>query len=316
MAGTTPTTTPWKLTFDRQARIKAAIVAAAFIAVFWKLLDFVPPRLGDVVYKWVTSSDWSHGPIIPLFSAYLVYMKWDQIRRCRISHTWVGLVILVAGLAFYAYSLLLGQFGYPRPLAMMVCLLGVIILLCGLPVMRYAWVPWLYLLFAIPIPQRIHFMLTNPLRQLAASVATTILGLIRDLDIQRNGSVIDAFYKGNTYAIGVADACSGMRSTITLCALGVAITFISDRPWWQRVILLAACLPIAVFCNFIRVLITTWLYIFVDERYATGTYHTLLGLAMLGLAFSIFSGIGWVLKHLVIEGHDDQSAITNTAAEK
>ena len=277
MADATHNQTVWRLSFDNASRVKAGLMAAAFVALFWELLDFVPPSLGKLVYTWTTSSDWSHGPIIPLFSAYLVYMKWDEIRRCRIKQTWVGLVILIAGLLFYAYALFGRSFGYFQPLAMMVCLLGVIIFLCGLPVMRYAWVPWLYLMFAIPLPQRIHFELTNPLRQLAASVAVSVMSLMRDLQIERNGSTINAVYNGETFGIGVADACSGMRSTITLCALGVALAFISDRPWWQRLIMLASCLPIAIFCNFIRVLITTWTYIFVDEQYAQGTYHTLLG---------------------------------------
>jgi exosortase len=121
-------------------------------------------------------------------------------------------------------------------------------------------------------------------------------------DIRREGSTIWYDY-GTTQggAIDVADACSGMRSTITLCALGTAVTFLSDRPWWQRIIMLGSCVPIAVFCNFIRVSITSALHIFVDPKYATGTYHTALGLAVILLAFGMFSALGWVLGNLVIE---------------
>jgi len=297
------TTAPWRISFDRTAQVKAGVVAVAFVTLFWGLLGFVPGALGDLVSRWVNESDWSHGPIIPLFSAYLVYMRWDQIRRTPIRYAWLGLPVLVGGVLFYLYTLFGLQFGYLRQLSMLVVLLGVIILLCGLAILRHVWIPYLYLLFAFPLPQRLYFEITNPLRRLAASFATTVLSAVYapELQIERSGSMIEALYQGQYHAIGVADACSGMRSTITLCALGVAIAFISDRPAWQRVVMVLACLPIATFCNFIRVLITCWLFIFVDERYATGNYHQALALVMLGLAFLIFSGLAWVLRHLVVE---------------
>ena len=297
----------WRIRFQTQERIKALALAVAFFAVFWKLLDFLPwGGLGELVYRWTHELDWSHGPLIPLFSAYLVYAKWDEIRRCPIRFAWLGLPVLLAGLLGYVWALFLLPFGYAKPFFMMVTLLGLIVLMVGLPAMKYLWLPWMYLFFAIPLPKSIYFELTTPLRMWAASLATTIMGLVPGLDIRRNGSVIEALYSGEFFQVGVADACAGMRSTITLCALGVAIAFLSQRPWWQRLILVASCLPIALFCNFIRVLTTTWLYIFVDEKYAEGTYHTALGLVTLGLAFAMFSGLGWLMSHLVVEEEVDE----------
>jgi exosortase len=193
---------------------------------------------------------------------------------------------------------------------MLICLLGVIIFLCGLPALRYLWLPWLYLFFAIPLPKRTYFQVTNPLRELAARVATAVLRLVPDLDINRSGSIIEYLYKQTTGQIGVADACSGMRSTITLCALGVAVTFMSERAWWQRLIMIAACVPIAVFCNTIRVTVTCALHIFIDPKYATGMYHMMLGLIMLLIAFGIFSGLGWLLNNFFVEDEESETAAT------
>lgn len=306
----------WRITFDRQARIKAAVVGAAFVAVFWQLLDFVPNGrfwelhgLGEIVYRWVHESDWSHGPIIPLFSAYLLYLRWDRVKRAPIVHTWVGLVIMLFALALYWYSLWGSTFGYTRPVAMMLCLLGVIVFLCGLPVMRYAWLPWLYLFFAIPIPRRYYFMLTDPLQRLAAQVSCGVLELVPGLHIERLGIMINATHAGRVHTLSVSDACSGMRSTMVLCALGTAVAFVSWRPWWHRVILLAACVPIATFCNFIRVTVTSLLHIYADPQYASGTYHTALGLAVIVLATAMFLGLGWLLNNLFI---DEPEAETGT----
>ena len=291
----------WRITFDGAARVKAVLVGVAFIWLFWDQLALLPGLpLGRLVYQWLHKSDWSHGPIIPLFSAYLVYSRWDEIRRCPIRGTWVGLAILLAGMAFYAYALFGVTIGYFIPLGMLICLLGVIIYLCGLPAMWYLWVPWLYLFFAVPIPQRMYFFLTDPLQKWAATFATTVLSLHPQLTIQHDAYDIVAIYHGVAHRLSVDDACSGMRSTMTLCALGVAIAFLSDRPWWQRLVLIAACPPIAVFCNFIRVLITCYLHVFVGAEYAQGNYHTLLGLVMLAVAFTVFSALAWVLRNLVV----------------
>jgi exosortase len=287
--------------FDRPAQLRALIVGLAFVAVFYNVLL-------DLRYKWYHSADWSHGWLIPLFSAYLVYLRWDQVRRSPVRFTWVGLAVMIAALAAYQYSLWGLKIGYIRPFSMLVCLLGVIIFLCGLPIIRLIWVPWLYLFFAVPIPKTYYFALTDPLRRLAAIVATNVLGLFPSLDIEKVGSTIEYIYAGQRGTLGVADACSGMRSTMTLCALGVAVTFISNRPWWQRLIMVAACVPIAVFSNFIRVTTTCVLHIFVDPKYATGTYHTVLGLATLLIAFGIFSGLGWLLSNLFVEMPHDEPA--------
>ncbi|MEW6199456.1 MAG: exosortase/archaeosortase family protein [Planctomycetota bacterium] len=293
---------PQRITFDRPAQIRAAVLAVAFTAVFWQLLDFIPPNLGSLPSKWVHEMDWSHGPLIPVFSAYLAYLKWDRIRRCALRGAWLGLIPLLGGLGLYMWALSgLLPFAYARDLAMMITLAGVITLLCGVPIWRWVWLPWLYLFFAIPIPSRMYFALTDPLRRLAAIVASTVLNVFPNLHVERVGSNLEYLYRGVTGTIGVADACSGMRSTVTLCALGVAVAFMSERPTWQRIVLVLSCVPIATFCNFIRVTVTCWLHVFVDPKYATGQYHVMLGLAVILLAFGIFSGLGWLLNHLVVD---------------
>lgn len=295
----------WRIAFGPIERLKAAIIVIAFFAVFWHVLDFIPPNYGSLVAAWVNNSDWSHGPIIPLFSAYLVYQNWERVRRSPVRGGWIGVAIMAVGLSAYWFVLLNPLFGIARELAMMLTLLGVIISSCGLPVLRHVWLPYLYLFFAIPIPQGVYFALTNPLRQLAAKVSYAVLSAVPGLTIERGDSIIAYTYKGVDGQMVVADACSGMRSIVTLCALGVAYAFLAERPLWQRIVLLASCIPIAIFCNMIRVIITCLLHIFVGPEYASGNYHTLLGLLVLGLAMCVFLGVGWVLNHLYIEADNE-----------
>jgi exosortase len=188
---------------------------------------------------------------------------------------------------------------------MMLTLLGLIVLMTGVRALWWLWLPWIYLFFAIPLPQRLYFAWTDPLRRMAAEVASASLSLLPGLHIARVGSNLEYIYQGQSGIIGVADACSGMRSTMTLCALGVAVACMSERPLWHRIVLVLICVPIATFCNFIRVTITCFLHIYVDPKYATGQYHMMLGLVMILLAFAIFSGIGWLLSHLFVEVTDE-----------
>ena len=295
MSASPATATERPIEFDRSAQLRTALLGAAFVAAFWHQLDFIPSRFGAVVHRWITESDWSHGPIIPLFAIWLVRMHWERLRAAPVRHTWVGLLVLLGGLAAYEWFLWGFAIGYFRAAAMLVCLLGAVLYLRGLGALRYVWLPWLYLFFAVPLPKAVYFQLTDPLRQMAATVATSVLSLLPELTIARAGSIINYTYASQSGVLGVADACSGMRSTMALCALGVAVTFLSARPWWQRVIMVASCVPIAVLSNFVRVTATCVLYIFADPKYAEGTYHTVLGLATLMLAFGVFSGLGWVL---------------------
>ncbi len=283
-----------RLAWGTAERVQAGVVTAAFVAAFYHVL-------WDLSFKWTHDDNWSHGWIVPVFSAYFIYYNWERIRGTPVRGAWWGLPVVLLGLALYQYSLWGLRFGYIKPLSMMICLLGVIVMLCGVSALRRVWLAWAFLFFAIPLPQRTYFELTTPLRQLGAYVAAALLRMFPAVDVEKNGVVLECAYAGTVHKIGVEDACSGMRSLITLCALGVAMTFMSDRPRWQRVVMVLACVPIAVFCNMVRIVSTTMIILFLDPKYAEGTYHTALGMGTLALGFALFAGLGWTLSNLVVE---------------
>jgi exosortase len=290
----------WRIEFTPAARVKGALITLAFLAVFYNVV------IEQAQKWWFQAADWGHGWVIPLFSVYLLNSNWEKIRTSPIRSTGVGLVLLLLGLALYNLTLWQAiPYGFVRPISMMITLLGIIVWLCGLPVLRYALVPWAYLFFAIPLPQDIYFQLTNPLAQLAGWVAVHVLHTLDvNLDIQMIGTTIQYSLRGIPGSpIQVADACAGMRATITLCALGVAIAYVSERPAWQRIVLVAACAPIAILSNLVRVVVTCFLHMYVDPKYAQGTWHTMLGLGTLMLAFLCFMLLSWVLSNLLVT-HD------------
>jgi exosortase len=102
------------------------------------------------------------------------------------------------------------------------------------------------------------------------------------------------------YPLTVAEACSGMRLLMAFFALGVATAYLETRPVWQRVVLVAAALPIAVFCNLLRVAITCTMYFIDQPEMGKGVLHTFTGMLMLIPAFAMLYLVGWVLNRFLV----------------
>jgi len=145
-----------------------------------------------------------------------------------------------------------------------------------------------------------------PIRHLAAAVASALLNLVSGMEATVSGVVIDVIYKGQHLepALNVAEACSGMRLLMAFLALGVAMAYLHHRPLWQRFVLLVSTIPIAIFCNIVRVTVTGFIYVLIHPKYTQGIYHDTLGLAMLPLAFGLYGLLAWFMSILFIEETD------------
>jgi len=283
-------------------------------------------EIGEMVHLWLTDPSWSHGFLIPLFSLYFVNQKRREIlgleyvrdpllellagrrpQRLLSNQTranYFGLLLLLMILAFYVFNVVSpAGYAYLRPISMIAAAGAVVLFLGGWRLIRYTWLPIAFFVFAIPLPRRYYFGLTMPMRQLAASVSTALMNLIPELKATASGAVIDVVYRGQRLepSLDVEDACSGMRLLMAFLALGVAMAYLHERPLWQRIILLISTVPIAIFCNIVRVTVTGFLYVLVGQQYAQGIYHDLLGLAMLPLAFGLYGLLAWFMASLFID---------------
>ncbi|MCJ7691804.1 MAG: exosortase/archaeosortase family protein [Sedimentisphaerales bacterium] len=276
--------------------IKILIIGACFYYLFHSEIE-------TIVSKWYTDSSWSHGFLIPLFSLYFINQAKTKILNLKTKPNYLGLVFLILAVLFYPFNIVHLRFGYFRPIAMIATLGAIVLFMGGWRLIRYTWLPILFLVFAVPLPQRYYFAITNPMRRLAAIVASTLLNLVNDMEATASGVVIDVIYKGVPLepALNVAEACSGMRLLMAFLALGVAMAYLHYRPVWQRIVLLASTIPIAIFCNIVRVTVTGFIYILIHPRYAQGIYHDILGLFMLPLAFGLYGALAWFMSNLFVE---------------
>jgi exosortase len=279
--------------------IQIAVLAALTFAVFRFPLD-------AMMYRWKTDGNWSHGWLVPLFSIYFLVVHGRELLAAERRPNYLGMLIVIGAIAMYWYFSRVRRFGYPQQFALIPYLMGLVLLVGGWRVLRVAWFPIAYLLFAVPLPVSTYVDLTLPLRRIASQVAGALLDWLPGVYTDVQGVVIDYQYRGHLASLNVEEACSGMRLIMAFCALGVAMAYLGDRPLWHRVIMVVCCVPIAVFCNMIRVFVTGVLSVYGTENpklneFAQGSAHELLGLMMLPIALGLFAFVGYVLKNLFVD---------------
>ena len=274
-------------------------------------------EIGSIVSQWLTDPGWSHGFLIPLFSLYFLNQSKQEILNIRTKPNYLGLLLLVGVILFYVFNTITpAGYGYFRQISAVGAFGAAVLFLGGWVLLKYTWLPITYLIFAIPLPDEILRSATIPMRLWAAAASTAVLNLIPKMDAIANGVVIDIAYKGKAMEppLDVAEACSGMRLLMTFFALGVAMAYLHYRPAWQRLVLLASTIPIAILCNVLRVTITGLIYVFCDPQYAQGIYHDLLGMAMLPIAFGLYGGIAWFMSNLFVES--DETKVSDVVVRR
>lgn len=286
------------------AWVRAGIVAGLIGLAYWG------PIQHYLVARWMNDGNWSHGWLIPAFSLYFLSQRREDLAACRPKANYWGAVLLTASLVMYFWSAWWARMAYPQTVSLLGVILGATLLMGGWPVMRIAWFPILFLGFAIPLPQGMYVELTRPLRELASWVAAAVMPLfVTGLHTEAQAVVIDYMRPGFPPGqLNVEEACSGMRLMMAFVTLGAAMAYLGERPLWQRLVMVAACLPIAVFCNAIRVTVTGLLTILGYPEYAQGTPHQALGIAMLVVALGCYSFIGYVLSHLYVEARAESES--------
>jgi exosortase len=247
------------------------------------------PLLRGLVHQWRTDPNYSHGFLVPVVSAYLVWERRDALARAvRRPSAW-GYLVLVTGLAMLVAGEL-AAFGYPGRLSLPVVLAGLVLLLGGPALLRVLAFPLAYLLFMLPLPVPLFTAIAFPLQLLAASVASAVLDLA-GVPVFREGNIIHLAYT----RLEVVEACSGIRSLISLGALAVVFAYFTQRGWWRQAVVVLSAIPIALATNALRIAVTGVLAHRIGLAAAMGFYHTFSGWLIFVLALGVLVTEGWWL---------------------
>ncbi len=273
--------------------VLAALVTAAYYGEIRRLMAV-----------WTDQPDWTHGWLIPVISLYILHINRDRLAKITIQPSLLGIPVMLLAAGMYLGGLLV-VVGYVRSLSLLVMLVGMVLLTGGRQLLRACWFPIFLLVFAIPLPTVGYFYATLPLRKLVTLFSTGFLNLLPDVQATAQGTVIAYMHGGASGQLNVEEACSGMRLMMAFLAMGAILAYLMrEKPVWHRVVLLLLCVPIAIFCNFVRVTITSVLQVYGYSDLAMGGAHTALGLGMMLLALFLFWVANWALSCVVLEADE------------
>lgn len=244
-----------------------AIIAALLAMIYYRIA-------GKLVYDWYTIPDYSHGFLVPLFAGYLIWDKRKALSAIPVQQTWRGMFLIV----FAIILLILGVYGvelFTTRMSFLFLMGGLIWTFFGGRMLRELRFPLLVLILAIPIPTIIFNHITFPLQLMASRIASDILPML-GVPVLQEGNVIQL----PVMKLEVAEACSGIRSLMSLFALAVFYGYFLERTTTRRTILALASIPIAVAANVVRIVGTGLCVQYWDPDKALGFFHEFSGWVM------------------------------------
>jgi exosortase len=262
------------------------------------LVAFIP-TLRSLSDRWASDPQYSHGYLVPFFSFFLAWSRRATLPFANQHLRWLGFVMIALGLGFrFAASVWNADLIEDSSLVLAVA--GATLAAFGWDVFRWAAAPLAFLLLMVPLPHAVSTFARKPLRRLGTLVGVTLMQVLG----------FAAFASGNTIElangskVGVAEACSGLRMLMVFVALAVAMALLSDRPIWERLLLVISSVPIALIANILRIVATGVLYAEVEDPGIREKAHDWFGLAMMPVGLVLLGGVSWILSRLLIVEQD------------
>jgi exosortase len=246
----------------------------------------------DLVLQWWTDPDYGHGFFVPLFAGYILWHERKRWTKTEIKPSNFGFVVMLGAIAL----LLLGSLGaelFTSRFSLLVLLAGMILFLAGWKLLRAVSFPLGYLMWMIPIPVIIYNQVTFPLQLIASRLATAGLELAQ-VPVLRDGNVLIM----SNYSLEVVEACSGIRSLMTLMALAVAYGYLVSPRRWVRYVLAASMVPVAIGTNAIRIMGAGIMARHFGPAAAEGFLHQFSGWAIFLVALGLMFGSHWILRRI------------------
>lgn len=261
---------------------------------------------------WWFDENYSHGLLIPFIIGYILWLQRDKFTQgsSKPSVLWGTAAIVVALFALWAG--VAGAELYTQRLSLLLLLIGTVVYFWGWKVLQLTLVPLFLLFLAIPIPAILFNRIAFPLQLFASRCAVWSMGVF-GIPVLRQGNVIELkpLNSINTKKLEVVEACSGIRSLMTLLTLAVVFAYFTHprnedgggKPFgwlksygfWRSLILVVSAVPIAIVTNAFRVSGTGVLAHYYGTEVADGFFHSFSGWAIYIVAFILLFLVGWVL---------------------
>lgn len=261
---------------------KALLIAGLVVALYG-------PVLVRMVVQWWQDPDYSHGFVVPIFVGYVLYLRRHELRQISSEPNNIGFLWMLAAIGFLLAGTLGAELFVSRS-SLLILLAGMILFFAGWKMLRAVAFPLLFLGLMIPLPALIYNQVTFPLQLLASRLASNSIELL-GVPVLREGNVLVL----PNYSLEVVEACSGIRSLMSLIALAAAYGYFVEKRLWARIALVVLMLPIAVASNALRVVGAGVLTYFWGPHSAEGFFHLFQGWLIFISAVACMLLVHWLL---------------------
>jgi len=259
---------------------------------FFLLLVFCyAPILFYLVNHWYIDEDMGHGFFVPVIAGYVAWNKRQELIDANLKSNPFGLLFLLWGAAQSIVGTLGAELFLSRT-SILISIFGIVLFLGGWRAIKILFFPLFLLGFMVPIPAIVYNQITFPLQLLASQVAETVLTAV-GIPVVRDGNVLEL----PSQKLSVVEACSGIRSLLSLSFLSLVFGHFFDHRPWMKWVLLPLTVPIAITANASRVTLTGLLSE-VNPEYAQGVYHSLSGWVVFMVALVMLTVVHQVISRL------------------
>ena len=238
------------------------------------------PIIQRLIWQWSNDEDMSHGFFVPVIAGFIVWQRRKELAATEARPTMWGLLLVVWG----CIQLFLGYLGtelFTARTALVLTLIGAVWTLGGPPFLKKLAFPLCLLFLMVPIPAVIYSQITFPLQIFASQLAASALDIF-GIPVLREGNILNV----SGHLLSVVEACSGIRSLLTLTFLSLVYGYFFEKRTWVRIALFLSVIPVAIFVNGGRVTITGILTA-VKPSYAEGFFHEATGMFLFFADFVI-----------------------------
>lgn len=273
------------------SRVAAWQIVALVAVLGWAYL----PMLRVFADKWLNDPQYSHGLLVPFFSAYLMRRAWRSESLTLKPLPILGCVLLVVslGLRVAGGALLFYQFD---ALALLLSLVAACLAIGGVPLLKRTGPAIAFLIFMVPLPYELERNVGAPLKT-AATVSSTFLLQTLGLPAIRDGNLILI----DEVRLGVVDACSGLKMMVTFAAFSVGAVLLMHRSRFEKLMVLLGIIPIAVLTNVLRITATGISFSGISDKATQDFLHDMHGWLMMPVGLALLALELWVLKKLIVE---------------
>src|ERR1019366_2061337 len=261
---------------DRVIQARAAQTSAihaarlACLAVLVALVAFSGPLL-ELVNRWIKQEEYSHGFLIPVIVAWLLWTRRDALIASIGRPSWTGPALILLAAVMHIVGKLSALY-FLSQFAFIIVLFGIALGLGGYSLLKVTFIPIIFLLFAIPLPYFVDAVLSSQLQLISSQLGTFFIRLLQ-IPVYLEGNAIDL----GAYKLQVVEACSGLRYLYPLMSLGFLAAYLFQAPFWQRALVFISTIPITILMNSIRIGIVGVLVNYWGPQDADGFLHMFEG---------------------------------------